>query len=175
MDDEAINVTASSDGFAAVFDLLHLVTDPKATGARLRSLQEHTAALTRAKAELAVSLQEHDRHIAETTAELAAEQKRIDEGWDQLKESKEKWTDRLEKAEAKITEIAQIEFARQYETLPGGLTRMRDHTADPIDAHFVKVPEGQFAKPEETPEIFNPRADVSGCAFPQGTTLTRGH
>jgi uncharacterized protein YhaN len=126
----------TEDAFRVIADLLRIVADPKAAGARLRSLQEQTAASLEAKSELAVALQEHDRRIAEREAKLAAQQKKMDEGWEQLQESRRKWTDRLERVEGRIHELSKIESAQQIELLAGGLTRRRDRTATLPDPHF---------------------------------------
>jgi predicted nucleic acid-binding Zn-ribbon protein len=129
------SLQAPIDVFAFVQALLLAASDPKAAGARLRSLKEHTAAILETKAALASALQEHDQRIVESEAKLAAQQKKIDEGWEQLQEAHRKWNNRLELIEGRIKELSEIETAQETEILPGGLTRRRERAAL-RDPHF---------------------------------------
>jgi hypothetical protein len=133
-------ITVPGDGFLVIADLLRLVADPKAAAARLRSLHENREAIVKAKAELDAAQIAHNQQIAESKAKLAAQEKKIDEGWKLLTEAKAQWSARVESIESKIKEINAIEFAQNYETLSGGLTRRRDHTALPPDPHYGPRP-----------------------------------
>jgi hypothetical protein len=78
-------------------------------------------------------------------AEAAQKKERdsIDADWRILKASQERWKERLEKVEAKILELHQIESARSIEELPGGMTRMRELPPDlSSDPHFgAEIPQ----------------------------------
>jgi hypothetical protein len=66
------------EAFAVVTALLATITDPKACGARLRSLQEHQAADAAATAQLATARATFDQETAAARAEIAAEQALLD-------------------------------------------------------------------------------------------------
>lgn len=73
MNDEQTNTVPSTppDAFAAALALIAIALDPKATEARLRSLQEHEAAAAKATAELTIERVETDQYCAGARTEIA--------------------------------------------------------------------------------------------------------
>jgi hypothetical protein len=78
-------VTPPSDAaFAAVLNLLALVTDPKATGARLRDLQKKTAAAMKAEGDLVAARAAHDQFVAAEQQALDKRKREIDELYNEV-------------------------------------------------------------------------------------------
>jgi hypothetical protein len=92
MDESELPAAApiASEQFEQFMTLLALIIDPKACGARLRSLQAAQAAALAAEAQLAEARHAYDVAVAKERAELQAEREQLPSGGLRSRQSKDK-------------------------------------------------------------------------------------
>jgi hypothetical protein len=158
------------DTFAAVADLLALIVDPKATGARLRSLQSQQAAAAKAAAELATERAAFEQETARVRAELDAD-----------RTSLEKRRVGVSEAECSVARreeyIAGLEKQWKFmgETDPLVLSGLRSpEHGTPVQkarrAYGIDPPLEDDVAPEPGCELTR---EIDGVPFPSSTTITR--